>query len=69
MATERTVTRSKSRFTSARAAWTDIARSTGLSPQTTRLKRMDSATEFRWVVLGPKPRGPRGSPFRRRRSP
>ena len=44
------VQRAKSKFKSARAAWADIARVRGLSPRTHRLRRIDTATSYRWKV-------------------
>ncbi len=48
----RILRRLKRDFSSARAAWTDVAKDTGLSPSTHRIKRRDTATHFQWEVLG-----------------
>lgn len=44
--------RRKSRYRSARAAWHDIARETGLSPSTHVIRPEHSARLWRWRVLG-----------------
>ena len=52
MARTRFVSRSKAGFRTARAAWLDIAKTTGVEPKTHRLRRMDTPDMFRWEVLG-----------------
>ena len=49
------IKRKKSNWPSARAAWADIAEKRGVHPASKfKLKRMDSATEYRWEFLGRK---------------
>ncbi len=68
MAKTRFVSGSKARFLTARAAWLDIAKRTGVEPTTHRLRRADTPDMFRWEVLGRKKRGIRtGVPLGRRR--
>ena len=63
---EKTIRRSKSKFDSARAAWRDIEKDTGIRPSGYRLKRQDTDAFYAWKVIGRK-RGVRPSnPFKGR---
>jgi len=66
LATSRILTRSKSRFKSARAAWIDIGQATGLEPRDVR-SAGHTRTQWRWKTSNSK-RGSKQSLAKKRRS-